>query len=109
MIILFDCTICHFQFPVEIPEPFTHEQPTACPNCGSRYRITSINPLWYVRDLDCQVKLSACEIRQLTEQQQQELDDQARQLDIARLVRIIQTTLNANDQHPRMNADEEAD
>jgi hypothetical protein len=77
MITCIDCMVCRFQFCVTICEPFEMEQPAECPNCGSRYQITSINPLWYVREIDCQVRLSALETRQLTKKQQQELDDQA--------------------------------
>ena len=68
MIARLDCTICHFQFQVTIAEPFEPEQPAECPNCGRRYRITSINPLWYVREIDCQARASSRENRRLMEQ-----------------------------------------
>jgi hypothetical protein len=94
MIALLDSTICQFHFPVELTEPFEHEQPAECPNCGSRYRITSINPIWYVRDIDCQVRLSSLENRQISDKQQQELDQQAQQVDEMRILAIVQRTLD---------------
>ena len=93
MLTLLDCAICRFQFQVDVPEPLTQEQPAECPDCGSRYRITSVNPLWYVRDLDCRVRLSTDESRQISEKQQQELDEQAGQVDRRRIWAIVRNTV----------------